>query len=162
MTINSLGSVSYNKYVYTGRKNNNNSSFASKSKILDNCNKFTDAKIKNQSYLDFDKDLIDRKKETDKVDDELNYDNVKSEELENQKSEFKIINKPDGSKLLMLTTSIGGMKMTFSIKISGPGLLGKDTEQKQLSKNDADKNCLSDLDISDKENEILNNIINEK
>ena len=45
---------------------------------------------------------------------------VKSEESKSEKTKSDIVTKPDGSRVLVVTTSIGGMETTMSLEISKP------------------------------------------
>lgn len=49
-----------------------------------------------------------------------NEENEKSEDAEESKTESEVIVKPDGSRVLIMTTQVGGMETVMSLKISEP------------------------------------------
>lgn len=52
-----------------------------------------------------------------------NEDNEKSEDAEESKTDSQVIVRPDGSKVLMMTTYVGGMETVMSVQISEPSEL---------------------------------------
>ena len=80
------------------------------------------------------------------------------EQVDQQESESKtdIIVKPDGSRVLVMTMSIGGMETTMSLEISKP------TEApNENSKHDTDNNMISDDAVMEEVSDEMSNISTE-
>ena len=87
----------------------------------------------------FSKLLEEKKEKADKTDKTDQTDKTDKADKTESKTESDIVVKADGSRVLMITTTIGGMETTMSLEISKPTDLVNDernvTEKNKLEEN---------------------------
>lgn len=102
MVVKGLGDLGYSAgYGVKSRKNTSGKSYAEKEEETNKSNK------ENPSKQMSVEDIFDKMKQGNK-------------EIEKAKTESDIIVKPDGSRVLVVTTRVGGMETTMSLEISKP------------------------------------------
>ncbi len=102
MVVKGLGDLGYPAgYGVKSRKNTSGKSYAEKEEETNKSNK------ENPSKQMSVEDIFDKMKQGNK-------------EIEKAKTESDIIVKPDGSRVLVVTTRVGGMETTMSLEISKP------------------------------------------
>lgn len=167
MKINSLSNIGFNGDIKNRNYTQNLNIVTSNSSKtnLDSYVKSIDKNMNYKNYTNFKSSLVNKNKELMTI---FNQGNNKSDDISNnEKDESQIITKPDGSKVLLLTTSLGGIKATVSIQISKPNEELNGEENKKSNENtksnhinnNVNINNSKDFSVIDEENDILNNII---
>lgn len=135
MSINNVSNGLPNVYPYTNKVGKNNDKEGCFTENLQNTGK-SDTKVKTyiagqvsaaEIYQMMKEDGKDKlKAEENEVDKTEASQEKKELDVDRKESESNIIVNPDGSRVLLVTISIGGMKTTMSLEISKPTAMQND------------------------------------